>query len=142
MHDGGEAADARVVAEEVGEELSHRLFAERHEREPHERRRLHRRRPILGAEVDQCEAARGLRRLDDLSQIAVAGCVEPVQILEEQDRRFLALPVGMHDGADGGVGAALQRLRVHRRQRAVGVRYAEQVEEDRQIVPQALVEQQ
>ena len=33
-----------------------------------------------------------------------------MQILEEQDRRLLALPVGAHDGADGGVGAALQRL--------------------------------
>ena len=68
VHDGGKAADARMAAEQVGEQLAHRLFAERHEREPlNDGDCIHAAR-YSGRKLTSTRLRRAGGRLDDLAR--------------------------------------------------------------------------
>jgi hypothetical protein len=81
--------ERRITAEEVGEELTDRLRAERQERKLLVVGELHPRGVVLGTEVEQQERPVGGCDLDDdvLDEL-LARTIEPVKVLEEDYSRF------------------------------------------------------
>ena len=71
----------------------------------------------------------------------LAGGVDPVQVLEQGDAG-LAGALGADQALGHAQQLALARLGVHARRRALGVGHREEVEDQRQVLAEALVEQQ
>ena len=79
--------------------------------------------------------------LDVIGEEHLAGRVEPVQVLEHRDAR-LAGALGADQALGDAQQLALARLGVHARRRALGIGHGQEVEDQRQVLGEALVEQQ
>jgi hypothetical protein len=97
---------------------------------------------VLGPEVDHHEGACTRQRVDEIGEESLAARVEPVQVLYHHQAAALA-GGGMHEPPPGRKQGPLSRLGRHLlRYGALGVRHAEEVEQDRQRVAERLVQQQ
>ncbi len=118
-----EIRDRRVVAEQVAKQLLDPLRPEGQEGQLLVVRLAGPVRLVLGAEVHQQQRARAAHRLDDLGEEGVAPRVDPVQVVQQQDRG-LPLAAGADQTLDEGEELALARLRGHLRRGALPVRNA------------------
>ncbi len=130
-----------IGAEQIVEQRVDRLGSERSERDLAVVGLRHPRRLVLGAEVADREAARPLGGLDVIGEEDLGGGVEPVKVLEHRDAGLARAPCT--DQALGHVEQpALVGLGIHARRRALGVGHSEEIEDQRQVLAEALVEQQ
>jgi hypothetical protein len=94
---------------------------------------------VLGSEIQNGEPSRSLDRLDVVREEHLSRRIDPVQVLDHGDARLpCALRVGepLHQREQ----SSLARLRVHPLDRARGIGDGEEVEEQRQLVVEGLVE--
>src|SRR5206468_9387514 len=119
--------ERRVGAEQVGQQLLDRLWAERQERKLLVIGPLHPLRVVLGAEVKEQQTAVPGCGVDHVLEECLARAVEPVQILEEEDGR-LAGTAGTRKPADDLEELTLPRLRLHGWHRQLRIRHAEEIE--------------
>jgi len=96
---------------------------------------------VLGAEGDQEERARAGHRVDQRLDERRAAAVDPVEILPQQQRR-LAAATSLGDALHDDEEPSLPRLGSHAQRGIRGIGYTEEVEEQRQVIGQRLVEQQ
>jgi len=122
-----EAVRAGVGAEQVDQQLADRVGPERGERDlPHVRAR-HPLGAVLGAVVHDEQAVRAGDRVHPVPQPRLAGAVEPVQVLDEDQpralRRRLLQQAARHAGE-----LAVAQFGVHARGRLRRIGDAEKVE--------------
>jgi hypothetical protein len=96
---------------------------------------------VLGPEVEDGEAPRPLDRLDVIGEERLARRVEPVQVLD-QGHAGLTGALGVDQALHQAQQLALARLRVHARHGVLGVGDGEEVENQRQVTGEALIQQQ
>jgi hypothetical protein len=138
-HELRQPIERGIGPQQLCQQLVDRLGAERCERDlavvgP--------RRPggvVLGAEIEDGEALRPLDRLDVVGEECLGRRVEPVQVLEQVDARPTS-PLGVNEALHDTQQLALARLRVHPRRWALGVGHREEVEDQGQVVVEALVQ--
>ena len=129
----GESRHRWVGAKEVEEQLAARLRAKRQERQLEVVRVLHPAGVVLGAEGDQEERACAGHRVDQRLDERRAACVDPVEILPQQQRR-LAAAAGLADLLREREEPSLPRLGSHAQRGIRGIGDTEEVEEQRQVV--------
>src|SRR6266849_5380555 len=96
---------------------------------------------VLGPEVDEEEHAPPLDRLGELRHEDVARPVDPVEIVD-QDDKGLALAEPLDQAPEEAQQLSLLRLRIDSRRWILRIRHAEELEQQRQRVAEALVEKQ
>jgi hypothetical protein len=111
------------------------------QRQPLVMRPPHPRGVVLRAEADDDEGARSRRRLNEVRDERLARAVDPMEILD-QAHAWLAPAPRVDQPLHGLEEAALAHLGVETRQRALGIRDTQEVEEEREGVGQGGVEQQ
>jgi hypothetical protein len=95
---------------------------------------------VLGAEVQEHECTVTRSYLDDVpTDELVARSIEPLKILEEQNRRF-PNAAGTGEAAGQVEKLPLARLRTKRRSRPLRIRHAEELEHERQPLSERLIE--
>ena len=137
----GQLLQRRVGAEQIVEHLADRLRAERHQGDLAVVGLRHPIRPVLGAEVDDHQARGPLDRVDMHGEELLGRGVDPVEVLIEADAgvtRDLSADQPLHHSeqlSPAGIGIDLGGgpLRVG---------HGEEVEQQRQILDQGLVEEQ
>ncbi len=138
----GQSAQARIVAEQVGEQLADRVRTERQQRELLVPRLLHPRGSVLGSEVDDQEPlATAADCVHHLLEPCLARAVDPVQVFDQRHQRALA-DVALRDLAQHPEQVPLARLGIHPRRRILRVRHAEEIEQQRQHLAVFLGEEQ
>lgn len=134
-----QAGDTRIGPEQASEELVHRLGAQRRQRQllvvgPVD--------PLgfeLRAEVDDEDEARAGDGIHPLLQPRGAGAVDPVQVLDQRDG---VLGPVLHQLAQHAEELALLNLWIDVRHRTFRVGHAEELEQDRQNLAIAVVQQE
>jgi hypothetical protein len=96
---------------------------------------------VLGPKVHEQQGARPPDRLHPLLEKGQAAAVHPVQVLDQRDAG-LRLSGLLHQASQHAEELALARLGVHARRRLRRVGHPEELEEQRQHLPEALVDQQ
>ncbi len=138
----GKRGEARIVAEQIGQQLGDRVAPERRERELPVARLLHPLGVVLGAEVRAAADCGCRRRASTMcSRNASLAGVDPVQVLDQRHRRLRRAARSASTWRITAMQLALARLRLELRRRALGIGDAEEVEEQRQRLGEALVEQ-
>src|SRR5262245_10424335 len=126
---------------ELAQQLAARLRTEGQEWQLLVVRLLHPTGVVLRAKVDQEERARAGYRVDQRLHKGRAAVVDPVEILEQQQRR-LAAAARLADLLGEREEASQPRLGIHARGRIGGGGDAEKVEDQRQGIGQRRIEQQ
>ena len=93
MNRPGQAARARIVAEQILEQRTDRVGPERCQRQLAVVRLLHPGGVVLGTEVEEQEAGRAGDRVDPLLEEDLAAGIHPMKILDER-RESLTLKLG------------------------------------------------
>src|SRR5262249_52217987 len=128
-------------AEELTQQLAARLRAEGQERQLEVVQVLHPAGVVLGAEGDQKKRACAGHGVDQRLHERRAAAVDPVEILEQQQLRLPAaarLGSPLHEREE----PSLPCLWIHAQRGVGGIGDAEEVEDERQVISQRLVEQQ
>src|SRR5262249_34884020 len=136
-----ERGQGRIAAEEIPEQSRRGFTPERHEAEVDRGGRAAPRGMVFGTRRREEQRPGGSDPLDERDEQRLAARVDPVEILEQDDRRLAAAPhldQSPHEREE----LALACLGVHARHPPPGVRYAEKIEEEWQRGGELGVEQQ
>jgi hypothetical protein len=134
-----ERREGGVVSEQLAKQLARLLRAELPQRERLAVRLPHPLGPVLGTRVDQQQRPGSAERRDDLLQKPVAPRIDPVEVVDEQDRG-LPPTARPYEAPHGSAQHALARLAVDPGCGPFGVRNAQQVEHDREHLLELLVQ--
>ncbi len=137
----GEAVERRIRAEQVAQQLVGGHLAQRRQRDLAVGGLLHPARVVAGPQRGEDKRPCLRDSIDVVLEVGLADLVEPVEILVQVDG---GRPAGarLDQPPPDREELAQARLRIHPRRRALGIGHSQEVEDERQVLPEGVVEEQ